>query len=725
MENSANLPMPAGRESGIFPSLRSDELFFVTTPFFHLMGFAALVTSVFLRVPCVMAPDKPMSAEVATEMINATRPTAAAFPPSILTDMVNYTSSVEALSRLKLVYYAGGPLSFETGELLSKKTKVLNFLGSSEVGFINTLIPEHPEDWQYFEWNQNYGIDMQPVGDGLFEMVMRRSETRDFNGIFHTFPDLNEYHTKDLFTPHPTRPSLWRFHGRLDDVIVLSNGEKFNPVTMEETIEGHPLVSRAVVVGQGRFQSALLIEPNWNLWSEDKPENELIERIWPAVQQANHVGPAHGRIMRAKIGVSSPRKPFKTTAKGSTQRRFVIQDYEAEINDIYAKSDYESAATELPGDATLHNVQDYVRGVVSTMLESELADQTDFYTAGFDSLLTMQLSKLLQTAIRSHHPAESALITPQKIYANPTVEQLSQFVYAILHGSMENEVSRTEKIDNLIEKYTTGLPKQTLNIGSVEKHAVILTGSTGSLGNYLLNLLVNDAKVFKVYCLNRSDARDRQIKSFHEKGLAFDSNAEAKVEFLTASFGAESLGLDSSKYDEMVKSVDTIIHNAWRVDFNISVDSFADVHIQSVRRFVDFSLQSAHRAHIHFVSSVSTIGAWNPANGSIPETPLEDCKVVLPQGYGESKHVGERICLEASRRAGVPATIHRVGQIAGPTTEKGMWSRQEWLPTIIATSKAIGRVPNTLGSMPIDWIPVVSAFPFWENISLTEMINVG
>lgn len=725
MENSANLPVPEGRDSGVFTTLGSNELLFVTTPFFHLMGFAVLVTSVFLQIPCVIAPDKPMSAEFATDMLNATRPTVAAFPPSILTDMSNYTSSMESLSRLKFVYYAGGPLSFETGELISKKTRVLNFIGSSEVGFINTLLPENPEDWPYFEWNPNYGVDMQPVGDGLFEMVMRRSETRDFNGIFHTFPDLNEYHTKDLFTVHPKRPNLWRFHGRLDDVIVLSNGEKFNPVTMEETIEGHALVSRAVVVGQGRFQSALLIEPNWHLWSEEKPESELIEKVWPVVQQANHVGPAHGRIMKTKIGVSSSKKPFKTTAKGSTQRRSVIKDYETEIEDIYAKSDYENIASELPGNSSLHTVQDYVRGVVVTMLEFELADQTDFYTAGLDSLQTMQLGRLLQTAIRSHHPAESALITPQKIYANPTVEQLSQFVYAILNGSLENGVSRTEKINRLIEKYTIDLPRQTLDIESTEEHAVILTGSTGSLGNYLLNLLVNDAKVSKVYCLNRSEARERQIKSFHEKGLAFDSDAEAKVEFLTASFGSERFGLDSSKYDEMVKSVDTIIHNAWRVDFNISVDSFEDVHILGVRRFVDFSLQSAHHAHIHIVSSVSTVSAWNPANGPIPETPLEDCEVVLPQGYGESKHVAERICLEASRRSGVPTTIHRVGQIAGPTTEKGMWSPQEWLPTIIATSKAIGKVPRTLGSMAIDWVPVVSALPSPGEATLTKMINVG
>lgn len=157
----------------------------------------------------------------------------------------------------------------------------------------------------------------------------------------------------------------------------------------------------------------------------------------------------------------------------------------------------------------------------------------------------------------------------------------------------------------------------------------------------------------------------------------------------------------------MLDTVGTIIHNALRVDFNITVDSYEDVHIQSVRRFIDFSLHSTHHAHFHFVSSVATIGAWKPTHGpAVPSESIEDIEVVLPQGYGESKHIGERICLTASRHSGVPITIHRVGQVAGPTMEKGLWNRQEWVPAIVATSKSLGLVSETLGSTSVDWIPV-------------------
>lgn len=160
---------------------------------------------------------------------------------------------------------------------------------------------------------------------------------------------------------------------------------------------------------------------------------------------------------------------------------------------------------------------------------------------------------------------------------------------------------------------------------------------------------------------------------------------------------------------ELLNSVDTIIHNAWKVDFNHSVDSFEETHIRGVRRFIDFSLSSRSNAHLHFISSISTIGAWTPEMGGlIPEVPMEDIAVVLPQGYGESKHIAERICLEASQRSHVPTSVYRVGQIAGLTTARGQWNPQEWLPTIIATSKAMGKIPDRLGSTAVDWVPVVS-----------------
>ncbi|KAL2004119.1 hypothetical protein VTN02DRAFT_6583 [Thermoascus thermophilus] len=705
LDRFSHIRSPPGRIPTMWSGLGSDDLMFATTPFFHLMGYLAFTQSGFHGVPFVIGPEKPLTPDYVVDVINVAKPTAALLPPSILEEMYSSPRALEALGRLRYLYYGGAPLSPDAGDVLCKVTDLRTVIGTSEVGIIVNMPHLEREDWQYFDWNPNYPLDMRPVEDGLYELVIPRGKSRELHGIFHTFPDLKEYHTKDVFLRHPTKPHLYKFHGRIDDVIVLSNGEKFTPVTMEKIIEGHPLVQRALIVGERRFQAALLVEPNWNQWSEDKPASELIEAIWPTVEQANQNGPAHGRIMKTKIGVASRDKPFKTTPKGSTQRRLVIKDYTEEINAIYEKNDEE--LVELPEVTDLAGITEYVRKLVSSKVETpDLSDKDDFYVAGLDSLQTMHLGKVLQSAVRSRYPDKNyGAITSQKVYANPTVEQLSRFLSGIINGDAEDGEARVEKIDRLLNKYTADLPEQELDVSGIpETHTVILTGSTGSLGNYLLSVLLNDPKVAKVYCMNRSDAKSRQEKSFQEKGLNFNAD---KVEFLQVAFGEEKFGLDDDKYEEMLQSVDTIIHNAWKVDFNHKVDSFEEVHIRGVRRFVDFSLKSKHHAHIHFISSVSVIGAWKAHHGpAVPEIPLENPDVTLTQGYGESKHISERICLAASRRSGVPTTIHRVGQIGGPSTEKGQWNRQEWLPTIVATSKSLGKIPSTLGSAPVDWIPV-------------------
>ena len=714
VDNLSEIPWPAGRRPVPFFNLTQQDLVLTTSPFFHLMGLICMLYSIFHEVTCLMGPEKPLSVDYCIELMQAARPTAAMFPPSVLEDLSNSEKALACIKNLHAIYYGGASLSTEAGNRLQQYTQIITAIGTSEIGWIPAVVPENPADWGYFEWNESFGIDMQHVGDGLHELVIQRlPNNRDFQGVFHTFPDIDTYPTKDLYTQHPANPKLWRFHGRKDDLIVLSNGEKFNPVGMETTIEAHPFVRSAVVAGQSRFQASLLLEPNSDV--PEMPSKAFIEAIWPTVQVANQTMSAHGRIMKNKIGLASQDKPFKKTPKGTTMRRVTIQDYEDEINSLYDAGLDDNLDIPLAETIDGESVTDYIRQILCHVLDkTEIENNQDIYTAGLDSLMTIQVSRMLQKGIKLRRPeAKADAITSQAIYGNPTVSQLSQLLMGILEGKAQLGVPREEKIQSLVKKYTADLPvnktrPQNQNTRPLPS-TIILTGSTGSLGTYLLHSLLGRESVTKVYCLNRSDAESRQKKGFEEKGFHLDATVwQEKVEFLQASFDEPRFGLSAAKYRELLESVDVIIHNAWKVNFNHSVDSFETTHIRGIRHFVDFSLNSRCNAHIHFVSSVGTVGGWTPDMGdSVPEKPVENLSVVLPQGYSESKLIAERICLEASKRSLVPTTVHRVGQIAGPTTTNGQWNPHEWLPTLIATSKAIGKVPQNLGSMMVDWVPVV------------------
>ncbi|KAJ5636075.1 NRPS-like enzyme [Penicillium longicatenatum] len=469
---------------------------------------------------------------------------------------------------------------------------------------------------------------------------------------------------------------LRTYHGRLDDVIVLSNGEKLNPVTLEKMVEDHPSVHRALLIGQGRFQSALLVEPTQGAKLVDE-EKLFIESIWPQVEKANEMVPNYGRVMKNMIRLSSPEKPFKLTSKGTTQRHAMNKNYSQEADDLYAAQD-DQLEMQLPSPVDLESMKEYLHKVISLLSgESNLGNGDDLYSIGMDSLRTIQLSKLLKTA---------------NIYAHSTVDRLAGMMMRGLAGeaATTTRISRTEKIANLISKYTSDLPIRSVKPSQpAEASTMILTGSTGSLGTYLLHSLLNQ----------------RNAESFQSKGLPasplFDSN---KVEFLHVSFGESQFGLPSAKYQSFLERVDLIIHNAWKVNFNHKVESFEHPHLFGMREFVNLSINGRHNAHIAFISSVSTVGGWvsDTMGPVVPEVPMTSIEQVLEQGYGESKFVGESICVEASRKAGVPTSIFR------------------WIPTLVATSKAMGRVPAELGGYAIDWVSVNALADFALEILQTR-----
>ncbi|KAJ5654047.1 hypothetical protein N7490_001050 [Penicillium lividum] len=699
------LPVPENRAPSMHFPVMQGSLGLAMSPFFHLMGIIYITAPIFFSTPFVLSPDKPMTAELLAQIIEEKKPSTGIFAPSILEDLVGSDLGVKCLQSFDLISFGGAPLASEVGNRITEWTHLQTVLGSSECGLLGGLRTADKKDWAYFEWNPSAGLEMRDAGDGFFELVIPRAETRDAQCIFHTYPEAQEYHTGDLFIPHPEKDHLWLYCGRKDDIIVLSNGEKFNPTAMEDVIMGHPLVARAVVIGQGRFQSSVLVEPLWDAWNGDA--NELINEIWPTVKKANESAPGHAQLMKNRVGFSIPSKPFQLTPKGTIKRRAVLTDYEEEINKLYADGDQADVA-QLSKEATQPDIAGYITAALSEILDVSTVDENaDIFALGLDSLQTLRLGQILQASLRSARPDLGAAFGSPQLYSRPTIVQLTEYVSGLLQGQVsgsaeaveESESDRESRIADLVGKYTDDLG---------ESHAVILTGSTGSLGAYLLSELLRDLSVTKIYCLNRSaDAAARQLSSLQEKGLVSFKQFPRRVEFLQAQFGAERLGLQDSKYEELLQSVDTIIHNAWKVNFNHRVEAFEQTHIEGVRRLVEFSIASERNSHIHFISSISTIEGYSPERGaSIPEVIYNDPSSVLRQGYGESKHVSERICAAASARVGVPTSIHRVGQIGGPTTEKGMWNKQEWLPSLVATSKTLKQIPKSLGSITVQWVPV-------------------
>ncbi|KAI9739037.1 MAG: putative NRPS-like protein biosynthetic cluster [Cirrosporium novae-zelandiae] len=739
---NSELPRPLDRETADWSFLNSSSRLYNAFPLFHVAG-TLFTVYVPLCTGCAMVFQPtgiPLNEDLFLDIAKQMNLTCAALPPSFVEELSESPEVIKVLKgpgKVGSILYAGGPLTLGAGDRLLSVTDIRQLMGSTEAGVVGSLRPVDRKDWKYFEWNSYYGLEMQQIEDSdLYELIIPKNpKYSKYHCVFHTFPEISEWRTRDLFKRADHNPDLWIFVGRRDDVIVLSNGEKFNPVSMEKHIEDHELVRGALCCGQGRFQVGLFIEPDYTRWDPAKEDAQsLIDKVWPTVQEANEFSVQTGRIFKSKIMVSKPDKPPRRTVKGTLQRIATLIDYKREIDAMYRNSEEDDIPL-FPEAINRDSLKTFVRECIEHVFKGKkLEDDADFYSFGFDSLHTVGLANTLRSAVETaltnlkegltneQEPAINARV----IYQNSSINKLAQYLDRVFDTGASvgaNSISKEEQIDAMVEKYTAGLtlsPTEAIPVDS-KNQQIILTGSTGSLGTYILHFLLCDANIKKIYCFNRSaTALERTQKSLTEKGLSHNLSAwDTKVEFLHVNFFDAHFGIPPEKYSYFLTSVTTIIHNAWAVNFNHSLSTFESPHVKSVRNFVDFSLESAHRAHILFISSIATVGNYlatqldaanqnQDSNPTIPEIHMTDPRAPLSQGYAESKHVSERILGIASSAAHIPSSVARVGQVSGPTTTLGKWNDAEWLPSIIKTSKSLGKIPASIGPRDdvVDWVPV-------------------
>ncbi|OBR08840.1 Thioester reductase domain-containing protein [Colletotrichum higginsianum IMI 349063] len=710
-------------------SIMHGSRLFLPMPLFHAAGcYMSTFATVYWRRPVALGfTDRPLTPQTVIDAVEHAAVDNVILPPAILEEMSHMPEGVAALRSLKRVNFGGGNLSREAGNKLVKEgVTVASVIAFTEAAPLPYFFQKNPDLWQWFIIDSDrLGVDWRPASgedDDIYEQVLVRKQPDDpLQGIFYTFPDAREYNTKDLYRKHPTLPNHWTYYGRSDNIIVFSNGEKLNPVTIEEIVTGHPRVRGAVVAGAMRFQPLLILEPVEPLTSQEDVD-AFIDDVWPLVVKANKETVAHGQIGRAFIGVASPDKPFPRAGKGTIQRPMALKLYKDEIDAWYDKAEDGADSLSVHVDVTSQQtmIDSIERLFQQTLGSRPLSADSDFFSAGIDSMQVINASRLLRKGLEAAGASITAdAIATRVIYAHPTPRQLAAYLMDRVNatatattngnGNDDGENHDIHAMEAQLSKYTRDLPENPVVAGTANKpppadrnQTVLVTGTTGALGSYLLDFLESDPAVSRVVCLNRSeDSAARQAKMSADRGLA---STWTKAEFLCADLSKSTLGLAPEVYDRLLRDADRVIHNAWPVNFNISVETF-EPHIRGVRHWVDFSLRAAKNVPVVFISSIGTVDTW-AGPGPVPETRLLDLS--LPStGYGRSKLVSSLILDEATRRAGVPTAVVRVGQVAGPVSRDGVWNRQEWLPTIVASSKYLGVLPADLGAMTtVNWTPI-------------------
>ncbi|XTI89086.1 hypothetical protein V2W45_1237608, partial [Cenococcum geophilum] len=120
---------------------------------------------------------------------------------------------------------------------------------------------------------------------------------------------------RDLFEAHPTKSNSWKYVGRIDDRVTFTNGEKILSLDMERRIRREAEVKDAVVFGIDKLVPGLLIfRANT---ASNLSDEAYINKIWPAIEDANSLAEGFAQINREMIAILPPTVYVPMTAKSS------------------------------------------------------------------------------------------------------------------------------------------------------------------------------------------------------------------------------------------------------------------------------------------------------------------------------------------------------------------------------------------------------------------------
>lgn len=306
---------------------------------------------------------------------------------------------------------------------------------------------------------------MKPVSDSLYEAVYLQGHPSKTSSNSNDPP--RSYHSRDVFTPHPTIPDRWKYVTRLDDRVTLVNGEKVLPLPIEGTIKQDPLVQEAVVVGVGKTVPGLMVfrAEEAKYLSDD----EYLNSIWPSIEEANSKAEQFSQISREMVIILPPTAPCPRTDKGSLIRGQAYAQYAEVIENMYVNLEQAADGTlELGLPATQDHLMRLVQGDLGLSLSSANAD---LFAEGVDSLKAIHLRRLILKDFKI--PGNSAL-GQNVVFETGTIARLAEYIHNLQSGkqiTIEDEVS---SMSGMIEKYSS-FQQHTPNFGSTSKETAVCT----------------------------------------------------------------------------------------------------------------------------------------------------------------------------------------------------------------------------------------------------------
>ncbi|KAI9030907.1 hypothetical protein CLU79DRAFT_694734 [Phycomyces nitens] len=694
--------------SGSSPSMghKSSDVFLPSVPLFHLFGQVSVFSNICIGASAVFMRQLPPSMQEVIFALKSNKCTIATFPPLVLEQLLDYckeNDDFSALQQLKLAVFGGAPLKQEIGDFCkSKGINTQSAYGSTEIGpFMTSILDPSNNEWSSLRVipTAKDCHSWEPYHDepGLYHLVIKSNSPFSANNISNR--EDGHYSTNDLFKETPPNSGYYIYYGRMDDTLVMENGEKTNPLPIEATIRQCPIVHQCAVFGQGRQCTGVLVELSLDECQKYAPD-EMLDLVYSAVQKANKEAPSHSMILKQMIKILPLNKTLPATDKGTIARKKSNEQYKDIIDKLY--EEFLTVPTSL--DNSSNDASEWSPEKVKMFLIESTADVLGLTLADLkdttQSLFDLGLNSLLSIQLRNRISQAFGPISQNFLFQNPTINQIQESLSTgNVSGAttIEKSLSKTEEIlDSYLERASRDFEVAKSAYIPGQEQVVLLTGATGSLGSFMLCDLLKSPRNLDTSLLDTS-----------------------KLVALPMNLNDERLGFSQDFYAKLKTEVTIVQHCAWLLDFNHPVEHYEKECIQGLYNLVKFSYHQTNPIHLHFISSISASAGWGSV---IPESPLpRNTKVAMPMGYAQSKYIVEHLFNYLTKEKKLPCIIERLGQVCGDSVN-GVWNTNEQYPLMFVGGGNIMKIMPNLDTI-IDWIPIDHAASSIVDIMLKTSDN--
>lgn len=213
--------------------------------------------------------------------------------------------------------------------------------------------------------------------------------------------------------------------------------------------------------------------------------------------------------------------------------------------------------------------------------------------------------------------------------------------------------------------------KKYLQINDVEEmnskyENILLLGSTGFLGLYLLNQLLlkstaNITLIVRAESVEQAQSRIYQQYRYYFEKDSYKANFQ-RIEFLIGDLTKNKFGLSENTYANLTGVIDAIINSAALVKHMGENSEFEAVNIEIIKNLIDFA-EKGRKKDIHHMSTIGIIYGTKMNQERTIFTEYDDItEEGLTNQYFLSKEKAERLLFEARKR-GIQSNIYRMSGI--------------------------------------------------------------